>query len=585
MKLDRSEPTFRPRPATQPRAWPRLHLSERHLLLALVASGLLLRLVFALQPLERLLIWLEDDAWMVQAIARNFARGLGVSADGVSPTNGFHPLYPLALGSLPYFFDARPHGLGLPTNMLLCAALNTLALLPLYGIARRFTTALPALFALAMVALNLSLVRLSVNGMETSLALLLTLTLLYLYLRDEPDTPGAGLALGLLASLSILARLDAALLIGAIGLVWGWRVLRREAPLLPWLLFGSSPALVFGAYMLVNLLVFGNPQPSSGRALAYMHSYADSFSLFNGLGIVSLNPLLPLRVLGPAPIALAALVGAVLLSLALIHGAARVLLVIIGLYAAFVALYYGYLMQHLQPRYLVLLGALTAVWLALLAQGLARRAPRAAPLLLAPILVAVLLEANLAALGFYARSASGPQLTQPAMYAAARWMAANLPPDAVVGAKNSGIYQFYGERTVVNLDGKLNGEMLPVLEQRGLLDYMQQRGIGYVVERDSVLLPWLAQYSHQLADAPPHHAPGLRERALIYARLALSKLGLVAPPALDTPYRGPVEIGGWLTPLAAFERANTPGDPVRVYAVNSARERSTFRPESPMAIR
>jgi hypothetical protein len=543
-------------------------LAVRYALPALLALGLLIRLAFALQPLEQLLIWLEDDAWMVQAIARNFARGLGVSADGISPTNGFHPLYPLALGSLPYLVDGRPHGIGLPANMLLCALLNTLALLPLYGIARRFVRAPFALLALALVALNLSLVRLSVNGMETSLALLMSLTLLYLYLRDEPATPRAGLWLGLFAGAAVLARLDTVLLIGAIGLVWGWRVLGRQAPPLPWLAFAAAVGLVFGAYLLVNQLVFGNPSPSSGRALSYMHSYAGSFSLFNGLGIVSLNPLLPIPALGPAPVALLALLAALGVSLYLVRGAARVLLAIIGLYAALVAIYYGYLMQHLQPRYLVLLGALSAVWLALLAQGLGHRAPRLARLGGALALLAVVAGSGWAALGFFARSAAGPQLTQPAMYAAARWMAQNLPADAVVGAKNSGIYQFYSERTVVNLDGKLNGEMIAVLERRGLLDYMRQRGIMYVVERDSVLLPWLGQYSAQLADAPPHRTPGTRERLAIYTRLLLSRLGLAAPPALDTPYSGPVDASGLLVPLERFARANSPADPVVIYLLN-----------------
>src|SRR5688500_11898656 len=74
----------------------------RRALWAVAALGLALRLAFALLPLSTHLIVLEDDAWMVTAIARNFAIGHGITADGVNLTTGFQPLYPLTLGALPY---------------------------------------------------------------------------------------------------------------------------------------------------------------------------------------------------------------------------------------------------------------------------------------------------------------------------------------------------------------------------------------------------------------------------------------------------------------------------------------------------
>lgn len=547
----------------QERSTPQAHALADRAFLAVLLLGLLARLAFALQPLDRLLIWLEDDAWMVQAIARNFALGHGVSADGITPTNGFHPLYPLLLGSMPYLFDSRPLGWGMPLNLALCAFLGTLALFPLYWLAKRFVAPPLALCSAALAALSFPVIRLSTNGMETSLALLLNLTLLWSFFALERQTLRDGLLLAAVGGLAILARLDATLLVAALSLVWTWQVVRREAPARPYLACGLAISALFGCYLLFNQLVFGNPQPSSGRALSYMHSYADSFSLWNGLAVVTLNPLLPLP-LG-APAALGMLAAAAALSLWLVRGPARTLLAVLAIYLVLLATYYGYVLQHTQPRYMVLLGVLTALWLALLLAGAAGRLGRTTyPLALGMLVVVTLLGAT-SAVGFYRRTAGGPQLTQPAMYAAARWMAAHLPPDAVIGAKNSGIYQFYSERTVRNLDGKLNGEMIPVLEQRELLAYIRAQGIGYLVERPSVLLPWLAQYSAELADVPPHHAPSLRERAAIYLRLALSRLELTAPPDIATRYTGPVEVGTLLDPLASFERANTPGDPVRVY--------------------
>src|SRR5258706_125115 len=105
---------------------------------ALAAAGLVLRLAFALLPLPVHLVVLEDDAWMVTAIARNFALGHGITADGVNPTTGFQPLYPLTLGALPYLIAPGALDLGFTANLVICALLNTLAIWPRWWLARRF---------------------------------------------------------------------------------------------------------------------------------------------------------------------------------------------------------------------------------------------------------------------------------------------------------------------------------------------------------------------------------------------------------------------------------------------------------------
>ena len=92
--------------------------------IALVSLGMLLRLAFASLPLQTLLLLLEDDAWMVTAIARHWALGHGITADGLNPTNGFHPLYPLTLGALPYLLRPDDLDFGFRANLLICALLN-----------------------------------------------------------------------------------------------------------------------------------------------------------------------------------------------------------------------------------------------------------------------------------------------------------------------------------------------------------------------------------------------------------------------------------------------------------------------------
>ena len=142
------------------------------MLLIGVLAGLL-RLGFALLPLAQHLLVLEDDAWMVTAIARNWATGRGVTADGVFPTNGFHPLYTLTLGALPYLVAPNNLAGGFTASLVICALLATAVIWPLYLLTRHLAGPTAALIAVALYGLNPFMIRLTVNGMETSMALLL----------------------------------------------------------------------------------------------------------------------------------------------------------------------------------------------------------------------------------------------------------------------------------------------------------------------------------------------------------------------------------------------------------------------------
>ncbi len=104
-------------------------------------------------------------------------------------------------------------------------------------------------------------------------------------------------------------------------------------------------------------------------------------------------------------------------------------------------------------------------------------------------MVAFTIVVNTAAtVQFWQRQRTTIGLTQPASYQAALWIRDNLPPTAVIGAKNSGIYQYYSGHTVVNIDGKLNHEIVPVMERRELLPYLEQKGIEYLVDTEDTLV-------------------------------------------------------------------------------------------------
>lgn len=548
----------------------------------LIIAGLLVRLAFASLPLSALLALLEDDAWMVAAIARHWALGHGITADGLTPTNGFHPLYPLTLGALPYLFRPDDLDFGFRVNLLICALLNGLALVPFYGLARLLASRPVALAGLAVLAINPLFVRVSVNAMETSLALLLLLALWWYALARPPTHWRSAALMGALAALAGLARLDNLLAAGMLGLALLWREARaRRLPTLS-MAYGLTAGVLLAPYFARNLLVFGALSPSSGRALAYLHSYRESFAFSSGLQLVAYQPALDLYS-WDAPQWLLALtilaLGAMVWSLA---RAARALLLPLFGYALALTFYYSYLQQQGQPRYYVGVGVIVLL-LACAWADRRRMADRQAadigaaatdhfrsrwlrlrgrwsPVVAIPAAI-VLFNGAL-----FARSvdeiARAPYLAQPAMYEAARWIAANLPPDARLASSNSGIFQYYSGHVVINFDGKLNHEIIPVLERRELDAYLRRKGVAYIVDLPPGVENYVEFYSSRLSEAPAHAEISSLGKLQIYGRLIANKLRLGPPVLLDE--RVPDRV---VRPFAkasiVVRRFSLPNDPAR----------------------
>lgn len=534
----------------------------------LIGGGLLLRLWFALLPLETLLTLLEDDAWMVAAIARHWALGHGITADGVNPTNGFQPLYPLTLGTLPYLLAPDNLAFGFRANLLLCALLNTLALLPLYGLLRGFAARPIALAGLAIVALNPLLVRVSVNAMETSLAFLLLLLFWWYALVRPPATLNDAAVLGVLAALVGLARLDTLIAVALVGVWLLWRELRqRRVPLL------SLTTLLFAAPLLVpyfvrNLVGFGSLMPSSGRAVAYMHSYRESFAFSSGLQLVAYQPAFDLT-WAPAWLLLPGMLVLVWLFW-LLPPAQRWRIAPLPLYVLALTFYYSYLQQQGRPRYYIGAAAVVVLLLCAALHTLAERMPqvrRAVPVWVAGAVAVVAVLLNTTLFAFHmTHAAQAPYQAQPAMYQAALWIRAHLPHDAVLAAQNSGIFQYYSGHVVINADGKLNHEIIPALETRTLDVYLRYKGVTHIVDLEGVGR-YVEFYSSAMSEAPTHPERSALETLQVYARLAAAKLGIGAPVHLDerVPTRITQPFESMTAEVQTFPLPNDPQQAVVIY--------------------
>jgi len=169
----------------------------------------------------------------------------------------------------------------------------------------------------------------------------------------------------------------------------------------------------------------------------------------------------------------------------------------------------------------------------------------------------------------FARAARAPGLAQPAMYQAARWIAANLPPEAQLASSNSGIFQYYSEHVVLNFDGKLNHEIIPIQVRRELDVYLRSKGIGYIIDLPEVA-DRISFYSRSMSEAKPHIEISAFQKIQIYLQMIASKVGLASSVQLDElkPERVLHPFSAVTTVMQQFPLPNDPARAVVLYRLN-----------------
>lgn len=269
----------------------------------IVGIGLLLRLGVVLAPFHwQLQHILPDDAFYYFTIARNIAHGNGITFDGSSPTNGFHPLW---MGAIVPFWGVLPDGV-LPIRgvLLLCGLLDLATIIIFYrlgvllGWRRSLRWGVPAVHAVSpFLIAHFG----TMNGLETSATVMLLSSLLYFYVRLlRSNNPGDWKWLAIAIGLVLLARVDSLFVIAPLllYLFWSLRPRWRQSC---WV--AMIPAALLAPWILWSLATFGTIQQSSGRALEFMAAqflWSDSPSVWEWCSRVADNLTAVLRTI-PIP--------------------------------------------------------------------------------------------------------------------------------------------------------------------------------------------------------------------------------------------------------------------------------------------
>ena len=208
-----------------------------------------------------------DDAMFYFTIARNICSGAGSTIDGISKTNGYHPLWMIVLLGLSKCFQNLVRA-GIVTEFVVSA--GTLTMLCLY--ARKYLGTTAALALAIIASFEQTWYKVMYCGMESGLVIFFLLLSLYV-LREAGHRAAWRWILSACLCLFFLARLDGwALCLAIVPAMWmtpgpipadGKRKGRLLAEIL------ALPTLTLAGYLLFNLANYSSVMPVSGLIKSY----------------------------------------------------------------------------------------------------------------------------------------------------------------------------------------------------------------------------------------------------------------------------------------------------------------------------
>lgn len=424
-----------------------------------------------------------DDSYYYYNVARHIVAGDGVTFDGINTTNGFHPLWMLML--LPVFAVISDPTVALRAAFVLVTVIAALGFVAAYRCIGHWANRSAAILGLLVMSAPFFLNPM-INGLETGLLILAIFALIRADQRwsllSARSSPGANALLGLLLALVFLSRLDGVFIVlatfAAIVLTWLRQVDRPSATTLVRKLFvtGGVALVLVAPYLVWNILRFGHMVPISG---ALKSSFPDvSFSAHR---LEHLSTRLGLMQIALSTIAILICIVIPAAKTNTERPGRRVPAILWALYFAALA--------HLANSLLFMNWAVhwwhyasyAPMTIILVAMAFDRISTRLSlPAVVSACCVGLVGMGSTAALYWDARSRGDHH--QP-WIEAAYWANAHLPPEAVVGMTDCGLFGYFCDRPTVNLDGVINGyEYQAALRDGKLAEYLGQCKVTHIAD-------------------------------------------------------------------------------------------------------
>ncbi len=435
--------------------------------------------------------YLADDAFYYFQISRHIPE----FNEGIA-NSGFHPLYAMIISPLHILLDYQ---YAIPISLfilILCYCAGTIVL---YRILSANWSKPIALLSGAAWAVSGKLYCISMIGVETMLAALLVLLFFWQLVRflnrpQDADLKWHGVLFGVTAGAAFLARLDSPIIIAPAGIYVTYRLLRAKRMKQIATLSVSAFALPV-SWMIYIYTQTGHFFPTSGAAIRALRGYDQSFFLPQDK-IVRLAELFVKRIVeffavGPYPIDTywmgAVIVGVIIAGVILRKraqgsgGASPIfeICAITGLicWASYYLLFQGSLRYWYFAHVGVgIFGIVLPCFYYLLSRLLRR-----------PQLLLIVGSVAAVCIGVFSNREKpfAPQeydKYQSALAANELWH--EKKPRGNIGSFNTGIYNYFMDADVINLDGVVNPEALAALKNNDLPKYIRTKNIRYLIEHD-----------------------------------------------------------------------------------------------------
>lgn len=495
----------------------RITKSKWGMLLLLITLGLGVRLYISWMDVTTLLKFVPDDAYIYFKLASNIVSGKGSTFDGLTPTNGFHPLWLLML--MPLFRLSSPD-LELPIHLSLSLAslLNVFTAIFIFRIVE-LAGGKPrwAMIACAIWLFNPFIILIALSGVEVSLYVFFAALTIYWWFSTKLQGGFSYVriaTLGIVTGFTILSRTDAIFLFIAIliDLVWqGFKKrheLSRTFLIFHVLAYILSVGVIIGPWFFWNVSKFHMIYQSSGQAIAYRHHtlFLDAQDTGGFLLFIKLLLLLLLHLYETVPLFLDIVLADYIFS-ALVFGAIIGMIVVVMrdnrmsiidtikashplrglsfalLFAILVCLFYPLYLWNFQKWYFLSAALVAIVYLGIVASLIS---DAVVPRLRWLVVVSAFLFLVFLGKGAYMWMKGSFFPHQIHMYEAAKLLAENEHDyEGTFGAFNAGIYGYYSNRTVINLDGVVNNDALHAIQKRQLYSYIRSKDINYLIDYQS----------------------------------------------------------------------------------------------------
>ncbi len=470
----------------------------------------------------------NDDSFYIHTIANHLGNGEGMTIDGKHVTNGLQPLVALLYAPC-YSISAPDRWLGLRLTFIITALIDCCSVTILYFLLKKHFVGTkrgilsPAFIGcLSFIFLN-PIISQTTNGMETGLVVFLLLLSLYYYgLTLESTLPPTKLSvfLGVTLGLLVLARIDTVLLI---VLLFAYECYRQKSFKGP-LIFGSIAFLISLPWWLYNYVYFGSLLPTSGASemlggpslsenIIRLGITLSDISIF----IASLRFDTISDILKVLWVAIGYAIGMWIWikrksTLATIARPMQIIISLLLCFGALLALWYCafFHASYFLPRYLMPLRIGLLLYYAYLLPVLWKEAKKQWQIVFsAGIVFALVFNLSLYANTFFLPKANE-------LYQTGLW--AKQHPAEVIGMQQSGVAGFVTDN-VVNLDGKVNAEVLAAMKKQKRGAYIASAPITILADWKEFAEVLRAEAKAAGADFKPIDSIGL---VTIYKRTALT---------------------------------------------------------------